>query len=208
MSQTIPINKHLVLDYHHLMQDVDLREPFTLKTIFQILDHAKIKHTILCRLFHIPNLKLYSQEIQKRIQKSHKLYTTEIEYLELRRVRYNWPNQALEENDDFQFEFDGVGYQKNNQLTRQRFSVELIPVNWLKNLPIKINPQILEYQLQTSQPQEKIHIYDIKDIKITVIELFYNILWELSFFGSPEKRNTFLKTLKTQVKNIKKINQR
>jgi hypothetical protein len=104
---------------------------------------------------------------------------------------------------------------------RTHFAVELTPISELKNLPIKIC-----CEMQFTDEDKRDALVDSARRKkgpfkwpkretdpsliivplmptITLIELLYNVLWELSFFGSPEERDATKEDLSKRVEDFK-----
>ena len=84
---------------------------------------------------------------------------------------------------------------KDRKNYREKYAIELNPIYELSNYVIKVSPKLVVIDDQ-----------DYKEIdllpSLKLVELLYSILYELSFFGGPRKRNRKRDELDKRCKKI------
>ena len=85
------------------------------------------------------------------------------------------------------------------------YSVSFLSVADLANLPIKLNHKVDLYEMDYSSDRLKSEIkYTFDYIPFKLLDILYAIVWELSFYGPPSKRDAKGKELLEIVDEIKK----
>jgi hypothetical protein len=135
----------------------------------------------------------------------------QVEYLEL---YWHWQLDNDNENSLHGYEFPqlhGVGFKHDydqidsyGNLTckageRINYAVEMSSVNELAVIPIRLRHAISITSWDPENPETKI----TDNGSFTLGHILYGILWELSFFGSPEMRNNTRAEIDRRVQEIK-----
>lgn len=81
--------------------------------------------------------------------------------------------------------------------TGERYSIEFLSVNKLKNLKINVDPTFNIYD------KENKPVYTLISYP-TLFHILYGFFWEISFFGNPEDRENKSNELQESLKDIKK----
>lgn len=201
----IKITPELEFDFKDLMEVVDTTQPFTLMDLFSVCKNSKIPQDILTQIlqcdYHAFCEEAESQPFQDK---------GDIEHLEL---VYTGERNDDDYGDSTGWIFDGVGkegvvskdvpYDPNEPIPpgwRQRYAIELSPLYELSGYQVKIAKRIwiddwkgMEERSKGKKKTKEDYDSLRKEIEvqpsITLIELLYNVFWELSFFGSPECRD-------------------
>lgn len=149
-----------------------------------------------------------------------------IEYLELKlSLEYdmNYDNGKNILNGPTRLDFGGVGFEREKDKFfdwvdadgspviefpkgyRTPWSVWATPANELINIPVKIDNKLtITEEIWTDDGIKQGVTHTFSNPLITLGNILYSILWELSFNGPPVKRDAFVKELKETVDNIKK----
>ena len=218
MQKEIKITPKLKFDYYDLMLGVDFSHEFTLKDVVRAVINSKIPLESLMELIRCPYLVEYWKEINSKRFKDDGI----IDYLEL----YWWGTSStymkIKESHN-SWCFHGVGkkgvvckdlmeYYTKGKIAkmkkdgyRENYAIEFSPIYQLANYKIKLNDEMIitDYDKMGGRNAKK---YEDDRIKfkpsITLIELLYTIFWELSFMGSPEKRDKKNEELKNSVAEL------
>jgi len=222
MEKPIKITKSLKFNFYDLMRDVDTEHEFTLRDVLNACMKSKIPLEILQAMLRCNYIEQYWKEMKS---KKFKNDGDGIEYLELA-----W-NGTIDEykgkqDSSSSWHFNGVGkkgYIPDDLLGfcskkeiakmkkegyRQSYAIEFRPMYALANFPIKIRKEIKieDWRNYKKKLKKKEDIFTIIDVQpsITLMELLYWIFWELSFCGSPEKRDGISADLDERVKELDK----
>jgi hypothetical protein len=183
----------------YLMQPCEIEDGVTLKDIFLILkrDMSFYKTLIQNWVEEIVEEGLSPTKSQDDASQC------KIDYLEL-----SW-NLTAESGKENYFsglempEFHGVGSwpaTEHNPEGSGAISIMFSPANHLANIPLKLK-QTLNLDLQTEYKfKERITYHNPT---YTLLQILYAIIWEMSFLGKPEKRNTELEKLNQVVEDVK-----
>ena len=201
----IKITPDLEFDYKDLMERVDTTHLFTLMDVFHVCMNSKIPPEILTEILQC-DYQAFCEEAESRPFEEE----GDIEYLEL-----SYSGEINSEGSDATgWQFDGVGREGFvPKDIMESCPNEIIPPGWRQHYAIELSPlyKLSGYQIKIAR---KISIEDWKGMEerakgrkktkedydgltkeigiqpsITLIELLYNVFWELSFFGSPDGRD-------------------
>lgn len=216
MNNFVKITPDLNINFRDLMRQVDISEEFTLMDLLRASAcSTEIPIEIMEELLQCSNIESYYEEANSRPFESN----GNIDYLELYWSGYtDCYAKGHKKECSSMWAFHGIGKlgeipndcpERYDGLTeieratfRENYAIELSPLYNLSGFQIKISPKmtIMDYE---------IHDYEkcINDIpfqpSITLIELLYWVFWELSFFGSPEDRDSTKDDLVERVDEIK-----
>jgi len=211
----IKITKDLSFGYEDLMLEVDFETEFTLLDIVNSCMNSRIPIDNLSEILHCPYLYDYWDEAHNSPDPD---IDSDIEYLRI--SWYGSKNTWDGKRDDSSgWIFDGIGRAGHipsdmedhcsvadiEKLKadgwRQTYAIELTPLYNLADYVIRIDDKITitDYDLENKYVDDKIDIIP----SITLIELLYSIFWELSFMGSPKRRDEKKEELGQLVKDIK-----
>jgi len=199
----IKITKDMKFGLTDLMDYVDTEFEFTLRDVISACMDSDIPIDILGVLLQCPYIEDYYKEMNKdsKAGDSDSDSGSDILHLEL--------SYGIEQDDSDPFvsqgwSFSGIGkegeipqdiinHYSEEEVQKMRddgytesFAVEFTPVFKLADYIIKIDNKVIITQWNKSE---------CKDIKlkgqpyIRLIEVLYEIFWELSFLGSPEERD-------------------
>jgi len=211
----IKITKKLKFDFPDLMRDVDLDHEFTLRDVVRAIHNSKISMPVLCQLLRCNYLEKYWEEISSKKFKD----GGEIHYLEL----YWWGTTSKWDNkidSNQSWCFHGVGkagyipddlkkYCSPEEIKKMKkekytesYAIEFTPLYKLANYQIRIRDELwlTHYENIKGDVDDKIKFKP----SITLIELLYAIFWELSFLGSPQRRNEQTDKIMSRVDEFKK----
>jgi len=90
---------------------------------------------------------------------------------------------------------------KNNDYPSVRYGISSTPINHIANKPIKIakDYDIFRWNDKTNKPD----IFATVPTSLSLYEIIYALLWEISFHGPPQERDKFFNGLNEQVEGIK-----
>jgi len=207
MNDYIKITPDLIIDFCDLMCYVDTTHEFTLGDVFRAISNDDaIPILLLGEILKCPNLKDYCNDAAKD-KKDTDDTEYDYDYLEL------YYGGAIDKDGCYScWDFHGVGKmgevpdEAYNSIDpelkptyRQAYAIELMPLSALADYKIKICKKI-------SLEDDRTKDLDIQEIDfqpcITLIDLLYWIMYELSFFGSPKERDETFNKLKGISKEI------
>ena len=186
------ITEHILF---HLMEPTKLDDDITLKDIFILMENnIDILQGIIGNWI--------DEIVQEGLHKEQKPYSNqynkdELEYLEL------YKHYDIDEPDGFgHINFHGVGFilQEEHEYMKEgdriNWSLSFSAPNDIINIPLKLNNNIKIYK------DDKVLAETKSDSSLyTLIEIFYHIIWELSFHGSPSNRDETKDMLNQRVKD-------
>jgi hypothetical protein len=97
------------------------------------------------------------------------------------------------------FEHEHLAHKKGE---RTKWSISLTPVRELLHLPVRINPELLICEADIDAKQYANTLQVVKSERITLGSFIREILWELSWHGSPEESQKVMQGLKEQMAEI------
>jgi len=216
LDNKINILSDFKLDYNDLLGEVYIND-FTLMDISRLIINSQIPIKTLCKILQCPYLIEYCDDI--RCKPFSEEYS-DIEYLEL----YWFGDKDKGENKlqaqmSSQWCFHGVGvetsvpqdvkdsYDSRDAIIpdryREKYSVNLSPLYKLAGYPIKVSSQMKIADWTNDKNKLGMEYHEIDFIpSITLMDVFYWIFWELSFFGSVSEREARLKHLDHLVDNF------
>ena len=210
----IKITKNLKFGYEDLMRKVDFEHEFTLRDVLRAVTKSKIPYVALAQILQCPYLCDYYREA-----KSKKFVDRgDIEYLEV-----DWIGDQRTYKRKLEmynrWDFRGVGkkgqigddlkewHKTNNKKLpkdyRESYGMGMTPMYKLANYFIKLGQKIhiLNYDSKTAKDAGIIYNFQPS---ITLVELLYSIFFELSFYGSPARRDAKKKELDGRIEGIRK----
>lgn len=216
MNDTIKITPDLDIKFCDLMTCVDLDCEFTLRDVLKaIVSSTHIPIDVMMELLNCSHIEAYYKEAQSKPFED----IGDIEYLELYWIGdiNGFDNKGRKSNIlnySSAWTFHGIGKlgvvpedtfrkmtveEKAN--FRECYAVELTPIYTLSDYKIKIKPEMVITNWEEKDPNKSFQKIPFQP-SITLIEVLYWIIWELSFFGSPENRNGQNDELKRRVDEI------
>ena len=199
------INKNTILDEENKFEPIELDEGFVFGDIFIIVENStiskeKLRDLISCRYIEelVEESKIPSDNIDRNI-----------EYLQLMRCWSYDDKDPKGSMENFKV-FDGVGRKgeipedvigtseeaKFKEMSdngwRQPYAVEMTPVNELLSLPVVISKEVKGDIWNKGKPAQ---ISYFEDMPYRFIDFLEAIFWELTFYGSPAKRNETMEQL-------------
>lgn len=193
--------------HEFLFEDVELDEDVTLADIFGLLEASPLLLAVYRRDFAQELLV----EAQKRPLKPKKCKESErLEFLELySHWHQDTSNDSISGNNRLLFHSVGPVLKKASREygvkagERVKFSLSFAPIRELLPLPVRINLQTPVYE---SDPDaflcdKELHV--IRQEGVTLGQVIYSILWELSFHGAPAQSAKFAESLMKQVDELK-----
>lgn len=193
--------------HEYLFESATLDQDVLLADIFKLLDAAPVLTTILRRDFSSELL----DEVRKGVAPGFEYaYSPEgIEFLELYQCWHL--NTATREYEPVhRLDFHGIGYELREDLDhgngciysagiRINWGVSMTPVRELLALPIRFNPVV---SICENDLSAKKYAHELEKVQLTGINLgqiLHGILWELSWYGAPEKQAQMRARLQAQV---------
>ncbi|MFA5312796.1 MAG: hypothetical protein WC375_05655 [Methanomassiliicoccales archaeon] len=203
----VKLYANLKIQLSDLMKIVDCMVEPTLRDILSIIKNSDIPMETWGCLLRCNYIQEYIDEVEKHLFKN----DGEIEYLEL-----YWGASKCDEykdGDGSWWGFHGVGklgvipqdlidsgFDKDlGEDFRQGYAIEMSPLYSLSEYPIKIAREICITNFDNGCKDNVVQVRP----SITVLEFFYYVLWELSYFGSPSERNAQAAELASRVQEIK-----
>jgi len=209
MITSIKITSDLEFDYTDLLLDVDFSQgqKFTLRDIVRAVVSSKIPIPILTRIIRCPYLADYYKEIESR----HFENDGDIEYLEL-----YWSGDKDGKMNN-QWGFHGVGRSGDEKVKEyyKKYDLEDIPKDYREKYAIGFSPlyKLADYRIQLCK-EMIIADWETKNMddqrinfspSISLITLLYWVFWELSWYGSPERRTKKFNDLKNRCNEFDKM---
>jgi len=214
MKETIKITKKLQFDFD-LMLTVDFEHEFTLRDLLKAVYNSKIPDDSLIRILRCPYIYDYFIESESKPFEN----DSDIEYLE---VYYCVIKDTFEgkREDGSCWGFHGVGKEgvvpqdliensseeEVNKMIeegyRQTFAVEFSPMYKLADYPIRLGKEIC-FTDYDAKPEDMLDRNIDVSPSITLMELLYWVFWELSFLGSPKRREEQGEELKRRCDDVK-----
>jgi hypothetical protein len=194
----------------YLFENCELADNVILKDILLLLDSR-------LDLFDYVLGNWCGDYVREGLDKPGKTYlkgdTDEIEYLELYKT-YNIDSKNNSISGNERPELHGVGFpfQKDEEVyglkykkgERIAFSVCFSKIYNLVNIPVKLNPELILNIENDSNYDGKIIPY--KGIGFTLGDILNGIIWEISFHGSPNDRDSKMLSMQKQVDDFKSGN--
>jgi len=200
----IKITKDMELNINDLMSYVDTEHVFTLRDVLCACKNSAIPMQLLQELLQCPYIEDYYNEMDKCEKDDDK----DINYLEL--------SYSIEEDEEYGefnqgWSFHGIGeegvipqdiidHYSEEEVQNMRddgfvqsYAVEYSPIYDLADYPIKIDNKVSVTNWTNNSKSSKYSIDKTFTLKgkplIRLIEVLYEIFWELCFLGSPEERD-------------------
>lgn len=182
--------------HEYLFESAPLDQDVLLADIFKLLDAAPVLTTVLRRDFSNELLV----EARKGVASdfTHAYSPEGIEFLELYQCWHL--NTATREYEPVhRLDFHGIGYELREDMnhghgciypagTRIHWGVSMTPIRELLALPIRFNPvvSICENDLSVKKYAQELEKVQLTGINLG--QILHGILWELSWYGGPEKQ--------------------
>ena len=198
----------------YLNETVELSKDFTFGDLFKIIEReVNVFDVIFSSHLGHHSLQLWTDEIKKPGPEK----DDEIDYLEVYRYGEYWGKD--DDHIELSVGFSGV----SNNLEDPSYGLGFTPLNKLKHLPLRLNedfeisevkipPRIVLFLVRLLKkigiPIGKWdnpfnHTYIKGKTQFSVYELISAILYEISFYGDPEKRDSKIDELDKMVDEIK-----
>jgi len=206
VTKPIKITNDLRFGFEDLMRTVDFSHPFTLRDVLRACVSSKMHIDVLCQMLRCNVVDFWVEAESKTFKDS-----KEIEYLEV-----YWFGEKNKKECSNVWDLHGIGYKgkipkdvNTSQMSleekkqyREKYAVDLSPLYTLADYQIRMCP-LMRFEDKKNEKWVETKIGFI--LNITLIELLYSIFWELSFFGSPEKREEEAAKIKKACKELKTI---
>ena len=164
---------------------VTLTNDVTMQDIYRILERDSEFYDILF------NSCFVSEHITEILTK------TEKDYLDISYIELSWTLYIQQEDEgnrifgqDFP-EMYGIGEDGT------KYDISFTPLNKLANIPLKLNETIL-------MEDENFVISKFGLSNFTLFHILYGIMWETSFYGSPQDKKKVLEDLQGRLSKNKK----
>ena len=153
-------------------------------------------------------IDLFQKEINSPLEKDD---PSKIDVLKLNFAAQEHSYKDFDTTLEYGYDFCGYGPAEDDESRTESYALDLTPVNRLANLPVEIDRKVKGFKWPTfdraarkaGKPAEEIKEFDLGKIAPTVLELFSEIFWEISFFGTPEKRSDTMEMLDARVAEAK-----
>lgn len=194
--------------FEYLFQELDVGPDVTLADVFGLLMDEPIMQAVFRQDF----VAELCAEVRKGPVAKEEQAWQKIEYLELyQRWQLDTSTGTYEEVSRHHFHGVGVvqeadifehGYLAHKKGERTKWGISLTPVRELLHLPVRINSEVLICEADVDAKQYANTLQIVKSERITLGSFIREILWELSWHGSPEESEKFSQGLKEQVAEI------
>lgn len=87
---------------------------------------------------------------------------------------------------------------------RQSYAVEMSPTNEMINFPVVLNNKFEVYEDNHKKDNFMSKITEYQGASFTLGNILEGIMWELSFYGKPEKRDEVVKDIKGRIADYEK----
>lgn len=214
MDNLIKITPDLDISFFDLMRQVDTSHEFTLRDVLRAtVKSTFIPYECMQEILQCRCLQDYYDEAES---KPFEDKDSNIDYLELCLlgdigVDKDSPTGTYSSS---QWAFNGIGKlgvnpdPENRPLTpeelvtfRESYAIELTPLYSLADYKIKVRDEVTITNWAEKDYSRQINRIPFKP-SITLIEVLYWVFWELSFFGSPKKRDEESEELKSRIAEI------
>jgi len=180
-----------------LIQNIEIEDGVTFEDFFNHImkEHDKYSEAFASHLGHAHLSDWVEEWNLPFTDKLNDTYAEEMTYLSIR-----WRTYIFEKELAEGVEFGGEGRIKEKGKWRNiGFALELTPINNFKNYPLKLDTKFEIYS-DSIKPKKLFSSTKI----FTVYDVVSAILYEISWFGSPSRREDKLKELQNQILKIKK----
>lgn len=194
--------------HEYLFQDVEIDHEFTLADLFRLLIDKPIMQAVFRRNF---DAELCAEVIKGPILAEEQAWER-LEFLELYQSwSYDSSASTYEGADRFYLHGVGIvqdsdtfehGYLTHKKGERIKWSISLTPVRELWHLPIRVNSEVLICEDDIDAKQYGKTLQTVKNKNITLGRFIQEILWELSWHGTPEDSEKVSRGLKEQMVEI------
>lgn len=117
--------------------------------------------------------------------------------------RPSFNGMGFEQKEDKLFESGEVECPKDK---RTSWAVEMRPTNELINYPVKLGSKVEVYEENHTKKEYMSKLAEYNGATFTLGNILEGIIWELSFFGSPENRNKATEELHQRIEEYKEGN--
>jgi hypothetical protein len=132
------------------------------------------------------NFKAFYEEMQKPVTNQDE-WSKKIKWIEIKNI-------SDVDSDGYIREYiDVTGGDEGGE----RYALGMTPLNYLATLPLKIDETYIVREEFPSDLEMKPYFTGKKEIKL--FEIIYGILYEISFYGSPDKREEFNEELESRM---------
>ena len=190
--QEFVINEHQIESLADFQKYVSLNKAFTLFDLLKTLcTSTQISIETVSEILAEHHLADIWSEIQKLPDES-----SNLDQLRLGQTITLLPKRGSEVIE-FEHMWDFYGFADNEP--HERYALDFTPTNNIRHVPIVVSDRVAIYQHDTKTPLKATWAP-----YITLMELAYRVVYELTFFGHPDQRNEKLEELKNTVEQFKK----
>ena len=174
-----------------LMESCRIANGVTLRDVFELINH------------HMPILKViignWCDEIVAEGLKGSES-ESDMEYLEL-----YWTQTISVENK--KSDMSGTMFPSFHGIKKKEpWSVSLTPVGTIINKPLILRKKAKIAEDNYDKPWDgETLVYEIDSYDTTLLQIYYGIIWELSYHGSPESRDIFRESLLESAEKVNKF---
>jgi hypothetical protein len=178
---------------HHLSEEVELGESLTFEAIFDIIfENKEILEKIYKSCLGGFSLQPFINELNDIPSKK-----TELDYLEI-----FWHSDKSDNDLTIVSGLHGIGVEETETGVQPKgdiisYAIEFTPLNNLKYLKVKINKEIVTMNYDSKDDNFQLNL---GRMTFTLYDLFYAILFEISWNGDPAGRENRLEELEETIK--------
>lgn len=194
--------------HEYLFHDVETDPAVTLADLFPLVMNDPIMQAVFRQVF----VSELCVEVGKGPVQAEELAWQRLEFLELYQTwNYDSSTSTYEGADRFHLHGVGIvqetdifehGHLTHKKGERIKWSISLTPVRELLHLPIRVNSEVLICEDDIDAKQYAKMLQVVKNENITLGRLIREILWELSWHGTPEDSEKVSQELKEQKAEI------
>jgi hypothetical protein len=206
----LALTKEYTFHFADLMSPIDIAEDFTvgdLCTLLQNLptaDSKTLSHVVQCPLILFIDECLNPEHTARATDLHYIRLTWECVYSDKEQFGDRWTHLGLNVDaigdvwEDYrpggQCYKEGEDYSECN-----RWGISFSKMYELRELPIRLNP-IMEVRKEFTTAES----VSLSSPPLTLLDLIYAFFWEMSFFGTPDKRDERLAEMQGQMEDIRK----
>jgi hypothetical protein len=194
--------------FEYLFQELASNPEVTLADVFRLVSDEPIMQAV----FRQESVAELCAEVRKGPVSKEGERWQEIEFLELYQLwNHDTSTGTFEEVGRYQLHGMGVvqeadifehGHLAHRKGERTKWAISLTPVRELLHLPVRVNTEVLICEADVDAKQYANTLQVVKGERITLGSFIREILWELSWHGSPEDSAKVSQGLKEQVAEI------
>ncbi len=122
---------------------------------------------------------------------------------EIRHLEIYWFVDFDDDGLSIESDLHGISRKENNDYDEIPFGLDFIPITELKNYPLKLNENLEIRDYSRVREVDNLVLRTTK--KFTLYEIIHAILYELTWYGTPEKRDDEGQSILDEVRKIKTV---